>query len=996
MPLWKCCKIRKNLYKSKKAYIVFLLLQAFLLSSCIDETFVPNAKEGYIALAFNGKAATTPSDNETRAYEGEKPGEHPDNIIRTLRVLIFQANGSMADAEIRNKRYDILNSALEVIKHPIKEGSNYTLVFLANEPATQSAVLDNIGSFADLKALAFPANAFGDNIPIPMIQVIEEAELQAEGKIRLNKGTLFDINGRKRPSNPAQGLYPDNHETELLMLRLDRLAMRLNVELNSEFVIDEKEFDGITLSNIPDEVPLFAKSYTSNIGQTGQRSYPSTAFSNGTISGGKRWSKMLSRIVLPSNHLSDSTDADKGVLLTVNIQNKYNPDARLRIDADDYRLPYNTWLDFTGNVKKPLEVNIEAAGWENPWNEWQLEGNRILNVSHSEANITDFNGMRISFYSNMPVVKVLPTVTKNGTSMDTNLAFNELVTTENWRSADRFHYDPNTGHGYMDIIVDGGTAGAGDQRQPLTESGEGTYVITLSAENRDGDKVLQKKITIHVKQYGARIRYNFYDTRYIGAFFKDNEQGERIIQGQETIASMWRATTTTNWIVLSKTPSFDPGAGTDTPGDPEKYPVIPDGNGKDITGYGRVYFRIGTTGANPNPGTPRYGVVTIEGWSGPTHSIFVRQGETADYLFEPTNTIGTAPADEEFAPLAGRTRTRATKFAVYNLTANEFKVPSNAADFYTVTPRGGIFVDYPSQGGALFQWGVPLSTGKTEFYRRAYKPYGPTGKDPSSWWRDNDTDDKEKIMWDAATGYTEHKSTFETCPLGYRRPTDGPTNEIAYNGPYPVKNPAASSNTIVANEASFVQARKEQIADSEFRVSLFPYPYAGNANENADYPAFNPGGNYDGTYPQNEWARANAQYVTALGFYADGYFDRRPLTQSPDIANQYNVSANTGQVAYGGYIFFNGEKSIFFPAAGTLINYNGAFKDRGNTGRYWTSSVGPDYSNTSPFGFSYDAPWGGGVGVRHGAWGIEMAGKGHTLPKNVYLQFGHSIRCVKE
>ena len=70
-----------------------------------------------------------------------------------------------------------------------------------------------------------------------------------------------------------------------------------------------------------------------------------------------------------------------------------------------------------------------------------------------------------------------------------------------------------------------------------------------------------------------------------------------------------------DFIVLSSTPSFDPGIGTALPGDPEKYPVIPNEyrgeTGDFVHGKGRIYFRIGLKSRNTDIDKPRYGVVEL-------------------------------------------------------------------------------------------------------------------------------------------------------------------------------------------------------------------------------------------------------------------------------------------------------------------------------------------------------------------------------------------------
>ena len=74
-------------------------------------------------------------------------------------------------------------------------------------------------------------------------------------------------------------------------------------------------------------------------------------------------------------------------------------------------------------------VNIEASEWENVDEDWNISGIKVLNVSDLEVSITDFNGARISFTSNMPVVKVMPQlyVGAGGLAAETEKVFNDLV-----------------------------------------------------------------------------------------------------------------------------------------------------------------------------------------------------------------------------------------------------------------------------------------------------------------------------------------------------------------------------------------------------------------------------------------------------------------------------------------------------------------------------------------------------------------------------------------
>jgi len=119
---------------------------------------------------------------------------------------------------------------------------------------------------------------------------------------------------------------------------------------------------------------------------------------------------------------------------------------------------------------------------------------------------------------------------------------------------------------------------------------------------------------------------------------------------------------------------------------------------------------------------------------------------------------------------------------------------------------------------------------------------------------------------------------YELCPTGYRRVSDGSTSG-------------------------------EPTGTSELRQSLWAEPTATNATN------------------------------TMMGYYADGFFDRREIIASASgIANSAAGSGN--QVAYKGRLFFNEDTkaSLFFPAAGQRVQATGALDGTGSKGYYWTAS----------------------------------------------------------
>lgn len=147
----------------------------------------------------------------------------------------------------------------------------------------------------------------------------------------------------------------------------------------------------------------------------------------------------------------------------------------------------------------------------------------------------------------------------------------------------------------------------------------------MAAEDFSGKNAIRRTITVKVSQYGNRYPFDINSTNhlwsnpYVGAFYKDDESGERIISGNKwSYWYQWRVEVPTEYqdfIVISSTPSFDPNVGTGSPGDPEDYPVIPNSQkgetGSFVQGRGRVYFRIGLKSKNPRKGVPRYGVVKL-------------------------------------------------------------------------------------------------------------------------------------------------------------------------------------------------------------------------------------------------------------------------------------------------------------------------------------------------------------------------------------------------
>nr|WP_129729701.1 hypothetical protein [Parabacteroides goldsteinii] len=935
-------------YKISVNLACLLLLAVF--SSCMDETLVNNNTKGtFLSISGIGLQSST------------HPGTPEDYFVSTLRILAFDKVTNLC---VSNVKYSESQWTNNEVQHPISPGT-YNFVFLANEPIESyiSSALDAISVYEDLDDMAYPADAFASNRNIPMMQEIKNVKV-------LSKGAGVEVNGGSVVSE--------------LELKLNRQGIRVDVLLKADGDFED-EFKGVTFSNIPDKVAL-TSNYTGSIGRGVIRKFVkadnASYFSDTTIAG-VTWGKKISRIILPASEPVSSTDKSEAVVFTLNMETKYSPSSELAISPEpavNYSLPKNTKLDFTGTIKDMLLVNIVASEWNNNWTGWEIPGNRVLNVSNSRVSITDFNGARISFKSNMPYVLVDETVVDQSTG--NNLQTSEVFNVLSYRSDDnnlnkneRFSYDPATGDGYMDILLD----------QPNVV-GTKTYTLTLIGTDNYWDKtnLIKKTIDVTVSQYGERFAFgakndeSWYDP-YVGAFFRNEEKGERVITGNRWgVSDAWTARVVegSDFILLSTTPSFDPNIGTDNPGDPEKYPVTLNQYqgelGGAVKGRGRVYFRIGLTETRAKGTAPRYGVVEVtyaHGSKSFTTPIYVRQGEEPDYLMRGGGLSGSSGYGAKFSP--------------YNLTVAAFKNNPNTTSTFSSVNKTNLatevdFVKYPTQAGAHFQWGLPIAN--EVIGRRAYHPTNKNMGNSLPWsisgWPGNQYFIQETSFsfWRPSSG-VKYENYYEICPPGYFRPTDGPLDQRAVN------------------------STDDQVYMSDWRMSLFQSPMKGDASWNTVNQPFE---------QANKPVLYNPVPLEEIlyGYYADGFFDRRPVMER-DMVIGTSRDPNTGSVpqgatkkykgvsldnadaAYRGVLIFNKNTnaSLFLPAAGRRWYMDGSLEYAGETGYYWSSSVAPGWADTSG-GVQNGNPYGN-------MWNFEFNFEA-TKPISTSHLFGNTIRCVKK
>ncbi|MDR2234190.1 MAG: hypothetical protein LBE56_13845 [Tannerella sp.] len=392
-------------------------------------------------------------------------------------------------------------------------------------------------------------------------------------------------------------------------------------------------------------------------------------------------------------------------------------------------------------------------------------------------------------------------------------------------------------------------------------------------------------------------------TPYVGAFWKAGQTGERLIRMKVTTGeadSVWTAQVIEgrDWIVLDTAPSTDanvwmpnPDALGNDDGFDDAHRLT--GTSTFVSGFARlasdpesqpgddqIYFRIGLKSEHTitEEAPVRYGVVLLTyGNNRYRQRIWIRQGDAPDYVFSNSDPV---PAGAAVAQ-----RTVARKFSPYNLTAATLNAPVSVNGIPLDPPiqndPPAILTDYPTRAGAFFQWATP---GPTIRYA-----WDPVSQFKPGW---DVTPLPSNVFW-ADLGADQ-----ETCPPGFRRPTDGLTN-AADAGP--------------------------DVSLSEMRQSLYENP------------------------PQSSNVRPDG-VNTVYGYYADGFFDRMDITDGPGTNSPGLLSSvaatDAGRVAHRGTLFYNRHTlaSLFFPSAGSV---NTSLSEAGNAGYYLSStafSTTPNYS----------------------------------------------------
>ena len=333
----------------------------------------------------------------------------------------------------------------------------------------------------------------------------------------------------------------------------------------------------------------------------------------------------------------------------------------------------------------------------------------------------------------------------------------------------------------------------------------------------------------------------------VGAFWRHDQIGERIIQiNMGANSGVWTALVSfydSKWnpdhgdgVLLAVSGSSDPNIGTANPDNAENYNMIGYGYSNVINGTvspgNDIVFRIGlqkTFDAYHVDNNPaRYAVIEL--WYA-NHTkmqrIYLRQGEGPDYLMN------------RYAP---DNRSAAVKFSPFNLTADTKNTAISASN-------PAKFTEYPTQVGAYFQWASN---------NRKHYAWAPHTTSVPNW-------DYYGANWD---------SSHETCPDGYRRPSDNGNDE------------------------------------GEIRQSLWSESIKNDVSNTKNY-----------------------QY----GYYADGFYDRRPINRTGGtngiVAEETEEIAYGGGLFYNPTT----NASIFFPITGYRDQNSGMRTNSGYWGYYLTT-----------------------------------------------------------
>lgn len=284
--------------------------------------------------------------------------------------------------------------------------------------------------------------------------------------------------------------------------------------------------------------------------------------------------------------------------------------------------------------------------------------------------------------------------------------------------------------------------------------------------------------------------------QYVTAFWRNDQTGERIIRAYQHNGSGWSARVVYGQDFIRLANVDDRTQNVIQTTDAELYqaddkwttyiqqPFYTNTNSSSKP-MPQMAFRIALTSRNTS-GKPRYGVVALispyaRGFGGNGQSIvvMVRQGEQADYIYEPTETYNGAP------------RIYAQAFSPYGVTVSDTIANPGGANYADHKSMGGrgVFTAFPTQNGYLYQYGSDIAihptnpTAATPIYNYTYNYSTPYKEVCPAGYMTPVTDQahsgmKHSLLYDLKSGETALRNSMGLCADGFydRQP---PTEDIS-------------------------------------------------------------------------------------------------------------------------------------------------------------------------------------------------------------------------
>lgn len=624
---------------------------------------------------------------------------------------------------------------------------------------------------------------------------------------------------------------------------------------------------------------------------------------------------------------------------------------------------YTINIDLSDHTTTNSTLKAEVVDWDEINPDVSIL-NRRLELTRISARVNGSALTRIHFWSNQPKVWIDPKGNSDvgGYPAGSEFIVDNLYLALAGEGASNLHYDTS-----VPRDASGGWAGYFDVENAANVQGD--YHLYLCADTDYSGTPLRRSVKL--RNILPHISQDNISTNYVGVFHRGNQVGERIIT--------WRGTT--NWTAVIETqksagglyddykhvlmdrftsPAYEAGIlYTDNPGDAEDYRVSPwrdvagggvsaDGR-RWVSGANELYLRVGWD--SYAPGAPykkpvgaadipsgdnyrnRYAIITIrKGVNSPDgqilHTLYLRQGELDDYLMNPDGD-SYIPDNLEFY-WSYNNSTKSYSYSGKTPAVSQRPYARRFSPYNLSDPSkgkgGGSLSEHNEIGvrGAVFT-DFPSQAGYLFRFNDMLRAFNPANPGVGGGTISGVTHYNANNPWDAARD--------ETAPAGYRRPREH----------------YAESKTLF------------DYSLSEFAQSLFIQP-AANKLSNGEGILDNSG-----------------RYNSSQGWYADGFFDRRPIK---GVNNSETAVGEGGDVAYFGSLYYNPRtlSSLFLPHAGDRFADNGRLEWPGQSGMYWSSSQNRD-------NYSY-------------AWGLDFYESNYSprfaITYQGYKGRAHAVRCVVE